>query len=98
MKIIPALITFKVSEIRVYPREEGKIFPCAPINLIIEPKFDKVALDRLLRASEIEIENGRLVGVKALTIFEEDEELIYEHWYIENGKWVVDYLTPNEKM
>lgn len=94
MKVIPGIITFKVSEIRVYPREEGEMFPGEPIDLIIDPPFDRVGLDRLLRSREIEIEDGKLVGLKVLTIFEENEELIYEHWYIENGSWTLDYFTP----
>jgi len=96
MKIIPAIITFKVSEIRVYPREEGKKFPGEPIDVIIDPPLNRVGFDRLVRSREIEVEDGKLVGFQALTIFEEDEELIYERWHIEDGSWKVEYVTPND--
>lgn len=98
MRIIPALITFKVSEIRVYPREEEKMFPAEPFDIMIEPPLDKTGLDRLLRSREIEIEDRNLVGFQALTIFEEKEELIYEHWRIENSNWTVDYFTPPNQL
>lgn len=98
MRIIPALITFKVSEIRVYPRKEEKIFPVEPFDIMIEPPLDKTGLERLIRSREIEIEDRSLVGFQALTIFEEKEELIYEHWRIENSSWTVDYLTPANQL
>ena len=96
MKITPEIITFKVSEIRVYPRKEGEIFPGEPIDITIDPPLEQTGFNRLKRLREIEVKDGKLVGFQALTIFEEKEEIIHEHWRIENGSWTVDYLTPGE--
>ena len=64
LKIVPQKIEYEVSEIKVHPKVEGKDAPSEPITIRVEPPIDGKALEALLAAKDLEVEDGKLISFK----------------------------------
>ena len=64
LKIVPQKIMYEVSEIKVLPQVEGGDAPSGLITVKVDPPINGTALEALLKAKDLEIEEGRLVSFK----------------------------------
>jgi len=64
MKVVPQKIEYEVSEIKVHPKVEGKDAPSEPITIRVDPPIDGKALEALLAAKDLEVEDGKLISFK----------------------------------
>jgi len=62
MRIVPKKIEYEVSEIKVHLKEKGTMKN--PIAVKVDPPIDGEALEALLSATDLEIEDGKLVSFK----------------------------------
>jgi len=63
MKIFPQKIDYEVSEIKVIPIDKDKA-PGELITIKVDPPIDGDALRALLKAKDLEVEDGKLISFK----------------------------------
>lgn len=102
MKISSPIIEFKLSCVRVIPLQEVGLETslsnnaCAGLNngldIEISPPIHSSIIDKLLKAEEIEVVDGRLVGFS--TISSDEYGPILRHWHVEGGRWIGEENDP----